>query len=55
MEMLTAPVARFATMKTGNMLQLTAARMHDLGGDELVFMRKRGSESRGNHGQYGPN
>ncbi len=31
MEMLTAPVARFATMKTGNMFKLIAAKICDIG------------------------
>lgn len=31
MEMFTAPVARFATMKTGNMFELMAAKICDIG------------------------
>ena len=41
MERLIAPVARFATMKTGNMLKLIADKICDLDGVELPIKRAR--------------
>lgn len=49
-DMLMAPVARFAAMKTGNRLRLTAANISDLGGFRLqAETRAIGAEEAGTH------
>lgn len=46
MEMLTAPVARFATMKTGNIFKLIAAKICDIGHFKLQEERAKDRQAR---------